>query len=84
MTGSPNIAIERIAPIKGAVEKYAPVLAAPRCRKARTNRTRLTPYPINPTRVALPSAARGGRYAPPNSAKARFTAPATSPFIRVT
>jgi hypothetical protein len=30
-------------PIKGAVEKYASVLAAPISRRARTNRTKLNP-----------------------------------------
>ena len=42
-TDSPSITIEITAPKKGAVEKYAPVRAAPRPRKASTNSTRLTP-----------------------------------------
>ena len=42
-TDSPSITIEITAPKNGAVEKYAPVRAAPSPRKANTNNTRLTP-----------------------------------------
>ena len=41
--GSPNMAIASTAPTKGAVEKYAPVRAVPRWRKASTNKTKLKP-----------------------------------------
>ena len=43
VTGSPNAVIAIAAPMKGAVEKYAPVRAAPNPRRARMKSTRLTP-----------------------------------------
>lgn len=43
LTASPNISTANTAPMNGAVEKYAPVRAVPRNRRARTNKTRLTP-----------------------------------------
>jgi hypothetical protein len=50
-----------IAPMKGAVEKYAPVRAVPRRRRARTNKTRLVPYPRKPTTPAPRTAAGAGQ-----------------------
>jgi len=43
VTGSCNHNTATSAPMNGAVEKYAPVLAAPKCRNPVTNKTRLTP-----------------------------------------
>lgn len=40
---SPNSATAMAAPMNGAVAKYAPVRAAPKPRKAKTNITRLMP-----------------------------------------
>ena len=51
--GSPRAITAAKLPIKGAVEKYAPVRAAPKCRNATTNKARLTPYPKNPMTPAM-------------------------------
>ena len=41
--GDPEDGTRMFAPTKGAAEKYAPVRAVPRCRRARTNITKLRP-----------------------------------------
>src|SRR5215472_18435958 len=69
------------APMKGAVEKYAPVRAEPRPRSASTKSTRLTPYPTNPTTMAAALHAGGGNRAPRASASAMLVIPATRPLV---
>lgn len=54
-TDSPRIRIEITAPRNGGVEKHAPTRAFPSPRRARTNNTKLTPYPRKPTRSIGPS-----------------------------
>jgi hypothetical protein len=66
--------------MNGAVEKYAPVRAAPRWRSPNTNKTKLTPYPRKPMRAAPATLAAGGRIAPASNAKLMFTVPATNPL----
>ena len=41
--GSPKARIATEAPMNGAVEKYAPVRAEPKPRRASTNNTKLAP-----------------------------------------
>lgn len=50
---SPRNSNETADPMNGAVEKYAPVRAVPNPRKANTKNTRLMPYPIKPTAIAI-------------------------------
>ena len=80
VSASPKNTTARMPPKKGARAKYALVLAVPRCLSARTNKTRLNPYPTKPT-VAAPAIAprRGIAYPKPNASE-RLTTPATTPF----
>jgi len=71
----------RTAPMNGANEKYAPVRAAPRCRRARTKSTRLTPIPKKPTMAMAPVMLAAGKAAPLSMASPVFTVPAARPLI---
>ena len=71
----------RTAPMNGANEKYAPVRAAPRCRRARTKSTRLTPIPKKPTIAMAPVMLAAGKAAPLSMASPVFTVPAARPLI---
>lgn len=75
-----NTAMANTAPMNGAVEKYAPVRPAPSSRRARTNRTRLTPYPAKPTTIEPIAGANCGQCVPASAARAKFAASAKSPF----
>src|SRR5579885_3351930 len=68
------------APIKGAVEKYALALAVPSPRNARTNSTRLTPYPKKPISKAEFIFDQAGKVSPAANAKLTFTIPDISPL----
>ena len=78
--GSP-ISNANTAPTNGAIEKYAPVRAAPRWRKATTNNTKLKPYAKNPTTIAHAMLVMAGICAPSANAKVRLTTPATAPLL---
>ena len=80
-TDSPKIRIEMTAPRKGAVEKYAPVRALPSPRRARTNNTKLTPYPRNPSIMIGPNVAKAGSCDPMANAKQQLATPATKPLL---
>src|ERR1700722_13978015 len=79
--GRPDNSIAAAAPINGAVAKYAPARAAPSCRKATINCTRLNPYPRNPITTVATTCDSAGREAPNANASAVLVTPATSPLI---
>src|ERR1700716_84783 len=80
VSASPKISTARMPPKKGARAKYALVLAVPSCLSARTNKTRLSPYPTKPTAAASAIAPRRGIAYPRPHARERLTAPAATPF----
>src|SRR3984893_3464498 len=84
VSASPKNSTARMPRKKGARAKYALVLAAPRCLSARTNKTRLNPYPTKPTAVAPAIAPRRGIAYPKPNARERLTTPATTPFSPAT
>ena len=80
VTGSPSAITAAALPRNGAVEKYAPVRAVPRCRIAMMNSARLTPYPKKPTIPEMMMAEMLGMAAPIERPRTRLNGPAISPF----
>ena len=66
--------------MNGAVEKYAPVRAAPSPLKARTNSTRLIPNPNSPRVIADRIIFNSGSCSPIVTPIVQFTTPAKTPF----
>src|ERR1700730_10179278 len=80
VSASPKNSTARMPRKKGARAKYALVLAVPSCLSARTNKTRLNPYPAKPT-AAAPAIAPGRGIAYPRAnVRERLTTPATTTF----
>jgi hypothetical protein len=75
VTGSCSKSNATMLPANGAVEKYAPVRAAPRYPSATMKRTRLSPYPKNPRIAVATTPGSGGTEAPRAAATATFTVP---------
>jgi len=82
--GSRQIINPASAPMKGAVEKYAPVRAVPSARRANTNNTRLRPYPKKPTTSAAAIKAPAGRKLPSQMPRTKLTTPPTRPLTAAT
>ncbi len=83
LIGSFKKIMDTMAPINGASPKYAPVLAVPMCRSARTNRTRLIPYPKKPIKIEAAITAFDGSFAPIRIANKILVKPALRPFKQV-